>query len=347
MTDKGKNFKGAASSFHGNTKGMPFQPEDYEDDELWDALEPETITSGEIPIIKIYADPLQPRRIIPHEIRGEWDGDPAKMLDILQAWAALLYDSGNDIPIVKILKRQQESSQYLTGEKFVDSFISLLGIAASIRAIGLNQAIGLRPISGDNYRIIFGERRWTAFHLLNHFLTDENFNTIPTKIADVSEWQIRSMQVSENNSREDTNAIGKAREFALLLITARNEINDYDPPHTLNTPDCDRPWYAQVANGEVHRIPRGMGPEFEQALGISTKQMRNYRNLLKLTEDHQVNNTIWDTADDNDWAEGFMRDISSYLEIGTVREILYRTNWDGIELEEALREAIQSGKSVV
>lgn len=315
------------------------------DDDLLSAIQPESITSDEIPIMSIHADPIQPRNIIPGEIRGAWDGDPAKMPELLQAWAEMLYDSGNDMPIAKILKGQVESGQYMKSEKYIHDFVKLLELAGSIRSLGLNQPIGVRPI-GDTYRIIFGERRWTAVHMLNLWLPGEDHTTIPVKIIDVSEWQLRTMQIAENNQRQDTNAIAKAREFALLLITARSDTDNYDPPHVLNAPDCNRPYYAQVANGEVHRIPRGMGAEFEQALGISTGQMRHYRNLLKLTGDYQVDNTIWNLADNNDWAEGFMRDIGNELELDTIREILHTVTTVTVsQIEEAFREAIESAKN--
>lgn len=345
MAKKGHVSK-ASASFHKNkpSNGLPYQPETYEDDDIWDALDPMTeVTADEIPIMSIHADPTQPRRIIPSEIRDEWDGDPEKMPEFLQAWAEMLYDSGNDIPIQKILVGQVEPYQYDTGESFVNKFIRLLVLASQIRGVGLNHRIGVRP-QGNDHIIIHGERRWTAFHILNHFLPmeAEKFSNIPAKVAHVDAWTIAKMQAQEN-VREEPNAIGKARMYAKLLMVAYADDPEYkfDSPHAINSPTCDRPWYSQAKN---LRIPRGMGGEFETALGISTAQMRQYSKLLALVDDYKIDNTIWNLADDDDWAEKFLREIEQYLETDFIRECLYRYHGNGIDSEEALREAIQSAK---
>ncbi|PSN80984.1 hypothetical protein C8B47_03655 [filamentous cyanobacterium CCP4] len=344
MANKKRQLGNRADDYMQEDKPETFGEREYDDD-VFAALDAETVTTDEIPIDSIHADPTQPRAIFPYEIGSDRDGDPAKMPERLQAWAELLYDTDNDIPIVKILKGQAEPSQFKTGQGFVDKFVDLLELAYKIRNVGLLQRIGIRASVGG-YTIIYGERRWTAFHILDHFLPGEDFSTIPAKVADVSEWVIAKMQAQEN-VREEPNAIGKARMFAKLLMAAYADNPDakFDPPHTINAPDCDRPWYAQVSNGDVWRIPRGMGAEFETALGISTATMRKYRNLLKLTDNYKVNNLIWNLADQHDWAEYFMYEIGYYLDIETIEQVLYRSNQNGIDNEEVFREAIESAKN--
>lgn len=327
-------------------KSETFGQREYED-ELFDLLDGQQVevTTDEIDIMTIWADPTQPRRIIPSEIRDEWDGNPIRMPDLLQAWAEMLYDSGNDLPIDKILKGQDEPYQYKTGEVFVDKFIDLLVLASQIRGVGLNHRIGVRP-QGDKYIIIHGERRWTAFQMLNHFLPMEahEYASIPAKVAHVDAWTVAKMQAQEN-VREEPNAIGKTRMYAKLLMAAYADNPEYkfDPPHAVNSPTCDRPWYAQA---KKLNIPRGMGAEFETALGISTGQMRQYNKLLALTEDYEIDNAIWNLADDNDWAERFQREMEQYLELDDFREILDTVTVVTVsQIEDAFREAIESGKN--
>ena len=92
---------------------------------------------------------------------------------------------------------------------------SLRELADSIIAQGVMQAIVVRPIAGQRYEIIAGERRWRATQLAG-------LDVIPAVIRDVSDQAAIAMALIENIQREDLNPIEEAaalqrlqREFEL------------------------------------------------------------------------------------------------------------------------------------
>ena len=349
---KTKRFDDAVQNF--NQSSQPF-PDQY-DDEVFDALDPWQMADDDatIPIWEIVPDMTQPRHILPAMIRAEWDGNPRTYGDVLEAWEdEVLEATDGSFPTQDLLRGKVAISDYVIDESdaIVARFGNLVGLAANIRDIGLNHPIGVVK-RGDFYRIVYGERRWTAFQLLRHYLneTTDQWRSIPAKIANVSDWELAKMQTAENNQHDPLNAIAKARNFAKLVITARQEAGEtYDSWNALVV-DCDRPYWAQVANGDIHRIPRGMGTQFEQVLNISTDTMRKYRMLLKLTDNHQINDAIWILGDLGDWAEAFMRDIGQYLDIDEIHEILSSTDAYTVPagtvslVEEMLRDAVSNAK---
>jgi ParB family chromosome partitioning protein len=92
---------------------------------------------------------------------------------------------------------------------------SLRELADSIIAQGVMQPIVVRPIAGQRYEIIAGERRWRATQLAG-------LDVIPAVIRDVSDQAAIAMALIENIQREDLNPIEEAaalqrlqREFEL------------------------------------------------------------------------------------------------------------------------------------
>jgi hypothetical protein len=134
--------------------------------------------------------------------------------------------------------------------------------------------------------------------LLNAYFPDENFKTIPANIQDsVDVWR----QASENNVREDLNAVGKARQLALLLMHLIFEHNqtEFRP---INAFDHELDFYAQVADGNAYRVPQGTYERLLTGTGLkNNSQVRRYRAILTLDR------STWDRADDEDWTEGKIR----------------------------------------
>lgn len=333
------------------TKRNPFEdtPADDNPENVMDALYGVTPTTNKklrIPYINIdhiYPDDTQPRTVLPAEIRPLWSGNPMDMPNLIQNWLESIYDSGYDFDPVAIITGKAELGERLnTGDALVDKFTSILLLASQIHDSGLLNPITVYQIAKDIYEINHGERRWTAHHFLAHFI-GETYHRIAAQVTEGSAWELAKTQAQEN-VREDLNAIGKAAQFAKLLMAARAETQDppYDSfQHSVVKHGSKRPYYAQVADGDKHRIPRGMGPEFEQALGISTAQMRHYRNLLRLTGDFHVDNMLWELGADNDWAEGFMRDIGKELEVEVIQRILDTVTIVTVsDMESTFREAI-------
>ncbi|MGQ9424804.1 ParB/RepB/Spo0J family partition protein [Gilvimarinus sp. F26214L] len=88
-------------------------------------------------------------------------------------------------------------------------------LAESIKAQGVMQPIVLRPISGERYEIIAGERRWRAAQLAG-------LERIPAVIKDVSDEAAIAMALIENIQREDLNPIEEA--FALKRLQDEFEL---------------------------------------------------------------------------------------------------------------------------
>ncbi|MFD2645941.1 ParB/RepB/Spo0J family partition protein [Pseudomonas japonica] len=76
-------------------------------------------------------------------------------------------------------------------------------LAQSIKGQGVMQPIVVRPIPGDRYEIIAGERRWRASQ-------QAGLDTIPAMVRDVPDEAAIAMALIENIQREDLNPIEEA-----------------------------------------------------------------------------------------------------------------------------------------
>ncbi len=88
-------------------------------------------------------------------------------------------------------------------------------LAESIKSQGVMQPIVVRPIDGDRYEIIAGERRWRATQLAG-------LDSVPALIREVPDEAAVAMALIENIQREDLNPMEEAmalqrlqREFEL------------------------------------------------------------------------------------------------------------------------------------
>jgi hypothetical protein len=139
--------------------------------------------------------------------------------------------------------------------------------------------------------------------LLNSYFPDEGWTKIPAQMVDeVSVWR----QASENNARADLNAIGKARQLAILLMDLLGErgYEFFALDEIIEAGSSEREYYAQVSDGEEFRVPRGEGERLLNAMGLKNPtQIRQYRRLLRMSDD------LWQQADDKNWTEGEIRKI--------------------------------------
>ncbi len=82
-------------------------------------------------------------------------------------------------------------------------------LSASIKAQGLMQPVVVRPVAGNKYEIIAGERRWRASQLAQ-------LETIPALIKDVPDEAAIAMALIENIQREDLNPMEEAEALHRL-----------------------------------------------------------------------------------------------------------------------------------
>ncbi len=266
-----------------------------------------------IDILKVWPDATQPRRVIPSVVREQWNGHPANTPELFDAWIDLAaQEMGAQFAGLKaVIRELLRGVQQLPDEVFLNppsqerargvlenSLMAVIELAASIYRDGLTNPITVAEVAPSAYQIETGERRWLAFHLLAIFEDDKRFGTIPADIVDaVDVWK----QATENNVRVELNAIGKARQLALLIMDLYRQqgvtwMGYGDFQH-------DRHFYAQVADGQQWRIPRGEGEKLSNAMGVKSPDMlRKYRDLLRLPD------AVWTMADDLNWAEQFIRE---------------------------------------
>ena len=259
-----------------------------------------------INILDIFPDPLQPRRAIPSPVRTYWDGRPLTTSALFNSWIHLTKEErGDDFNIEPYLVALDEAPRPERVGPIEASLVEILELAANIRSNGLTNPITVAN-TGNGYRLETGERRWLAYHILYTYFEDEQdkWGRIPARVVDgFSVWR----QASENNARANLNAISKARQLAILLMDLyqrqRGEkFHTYE--QMVGQGECDRSFYAQVADGNLYSTPKGSGEAVMTAGGFKTSsQLREHRDLLRLPDE------VWRVADDLNWTQGRIRQL--------------------------------------
>lgn len=260
-----------------------------------------------IDIMSIYPDSSQPRRAIPMAYRKGWLGQPNKIPDILGAWK---------VSVGKRLGGTFSVKDYIMGEDFpelpdnvdgdIRDFFDLISLANSIYKEGLTNPIATVMISPESYLLVAGERRFLAFHLLNMCQVPNAKNKIPCRILPKKDvWA----QASENGARKPLNAIGMARQLALLILDMyQGEDGLQGIEEYIKHERPDREYYAQVANGNVWRIKKGMGQRILDVTGLkSAEAIADYRKLLSLSDD------VWEQADAENWTLGRIKTMMGWV----------------------------------
>jgi hypothetical protein len=250
-----------------------------------------------ISINQIIPDQSQPRRALPTAVRQVWDGDPATLPHLFHEWI-------NAAPEYRLMIGQildgQEGERPAVLPPLVSALVEIADLAASIRRDGLTNPITAVK-RGEMHVIETGERRWLAYHLLTAHTGEDKWTRIPARIVEqFSRWR----QAAENNTRQDLNAIGKARQLAVLLMELVPDAAEFLP---IDSWGHEQQFYAQVADGETFRTPRGKGQLLLNAMGLShPDQIRQYRALLRLSRE------VWDMADDGNWS---IAEINQYRDL--------------------------------
>ncbi len=285
-----------------------------------------------ISIFEIYPDPLQPRRAIPSPVRAYWDGRPLTTSALFNSWYHLAVEErGQDFKIEPYLLALDEAHRPEKMGPIDAAFISVLEMAANIRSNGLTNPITVANTT-NGYRLETGERRWLAYHLLyTHFEDEqEKWGRVPARVVDsFSVWR----QASENNARANLNAISKARQLAILFMDLYEnqqgeKFRTYE--QVVGQGECDRAFYAQVADGNAYPTPKGTGEAILTAGGFKTSsQMREHRDLLRLPDE------VWRIADDLNWTQGRIRQLVRQSEGDSnflIRLALQQASTDGYHI---------------
>ena len=281
-----------------------------------------------VSIHEIHPNSIQPRYSIPHDLTDIFALHPKNLIDIFERWIieVQLEKGQKDYDILNFLlgsaTDRGERAESQDGETSPSgpvtsskefALMKLIDLAASIRRDGLSNPISLVQ-HDDHYEIETGERRWLAYHILYWKFGDGdkrpdgnvvNWSRIPARIVtQVDVWR----QASENNARDNLNAISRARQLSLLLM----DLHGWQNFSKLDACDNEQAFYAQVADGSTWRIPRGQGERLLNAMGFSdASQLRQYRALLRLPSE------LWRKGDDEDLSEGELRKMRAALDTVT------------------------------
>jgi ParB family chromosome partitioning protein len=87
---------------------------------------------------------------------------------------------------------------------------ALRELAASIRTQGLMQPLLVRPVGGDRYELIAGERRWRAAQMAG-------LEEVPALVREVPDEAALAMALIENIQREDLNPMEEAAGIQRLV----------------------------------------------------------------------------------------------------------------------------------
>lgn len=259
-----------------------------------------------VPLESIWPDPSQPRRSLPSAVRYDWNGDPTRVAYLLDRWEEVAFaENGQRRNWTALLKGvdlsdrlDEDDSMPPTVGPIESSLVRLVELASSIRQDGLTNPVTVAR-DGTRYRLETGERRYLAYHYLYARTGDEQWARIPARIVDrVDVWR----QATENNARDNLNAISRARQLALLLM----DLYGRDQFQPLDAFEHERDFYAQVADGAHYRLPHGSAERILGAMGLKNAvQIRQYRALLRLDHD------LWQRADDRNLTEGEIRKLTA------------------------------------
>lgn len=254
----------------------------------------------EFDIFGISPDISQPRRAIPNELRHLWDNDPATLDDLFKMWLMAIAQErdGKDFPFAEFMQASEIIAEQDIPRGYLEqSLIHIIDLAISIRRDGLTNPITIYEV--DNYhQVETGERRWLAYHLLHFHFQDErkSWRNIPArKMPRFDVWR----QASENNARQNLNAIGRARQFALLMIDLwENEGKTFEP---FTAYENEQEFYAQVHS---MKAPHGKSGIILSAMGFEHRNaIYRHRQLLTLPYE------IWQRADDTNCPESVLRNM--------------------------------------
>lgn len=293
-------------------------------------------TVRSVSIFNIYPDVQQPRRAVPSTVRKHWSGQPIDMVRLFNVW-------------VKAINQEREQSgraefeldNYLWSERIEGrsldeqvveaqgteqvgpverTFLHVIELAVSIRRDGLVNPITVMRLNSQDYQIETGERRWLAYHMLYTYFNghhgkpneSDKWKTIPAMVVDeINVWR----QASENAARADLNAIGRARQFAILmmdLLQRQQDIRFDSYDQRVNPAGSDREYYAQVVD---YRVPNGRGELLLNGLGVSHRSaFTRCRTLLSLPD------AVWDIGDNLDLTEDELLRLSKLEPQVAIRE---------------------------
>ncbi|NWF69083.1 MAG: ParB N-terminal domain-containing protein [Chloroflexi bacterium] len=249
-----------------------------------------------VSIYEILPDVTQPRRALPSAIRAAWDGSTQSLPRLFTLWeqevraerAARGETRHFDLLEMLTLEPRPDADEEAPLGALEDALLKVINLAASIRRDGLTNPVTAVRLGATAYRLETGERRWLAYHLLAAFFpADDKWKKIPTRLVEeINVWR----QASENTARQDLNAVGKARQYAVLMmdLLAHEQGVQFAPFEQFTH---ERQYYAQTL--AFDKTPYGKREVLLNAMGLkSPAELNRCRKILALPD------SVWTLADD-------------------------------------------------
>jgi hypothetical protein len=240
-----------------------------------------------VSIFDIQPDIKQARRAVPLPVRARWSGNPRDIADLFNAWLSIIaeerkaanlppFDLNEHLWAEVVEARQKDEDAVGTSGQpgpIEKTFLAVITLAVSIRRDGLANPITIQRTGPNTFRLETGERRWLSYQILYGYFNGEGgkpqerdkWGSVPAIIVDdFNVWR----QASENTARADLNAVGRARQFSILLMDLLGKQGQVFQLYEalVQGGQADRNYYAQVAN---KRVPKGKGEMLANALGVA------------------------------------------------------------------------------
>lgn len=148
--------------------------------------------------------------------------------------------------------------------------IQLQELADSISAQGIIQPIVVRPVGGNNYEILAGERRWRAAQLAG-------LQDVDVVINDVDDRSAIAISLIENIQREDLNTLDESEALQRLII-------EFEMTHQQAADAVGR---SRTAVSNLLRLLE-LGLDAKTLLRAGKLEMGHGRALLALDEQQQL-----------------------------------------------------------
>lgn len=146
---------------------------------------------------------------------------------------------------------------------------SLEELAASISSQGIIQPILVRPIAGDKYEIIAGERRWRAAQIAQ-------LHEIPVLVRNIPDEATLAVALIENIQRENLNPVEEATGLKRLM-------DEFELTHEEMAKSVGR---SRAAVTNLLRL-LSLSPGAKQLLEHGKIEMGHARAILGLPTEHQ------------------------------------------------------------
>lgn len=143
-------------------------------------------------------------------------------------------------------------------------------LADSISAQGLIQPIVVRPVGGNQYEILAGERRWRAAQMAG-------LQDVAVVINDVDDRSAIAISLIENIQREDLNPLDESEALQRL-------IKEFDMTHQQAADAVGR---SRVAVSNLLRL-LDLSEEAKEMMLVGQIEMGHGRALLALPEEQQL-----------------------------------------------------------